>query len=104
MHILRINFNAENTRTQRIHACRELKVFKFFRVPSGLDDVSKYPNLIAELLMRGWLEEDLMKITKRNILRVMRAVENYAAAQQETSKPAEEWIPTADVSGATCRT
>ena len=72
-------------------------------VPDGLEDVSKYPNLIAELLMRGWSDEELRKISRENMLRVMREVENVAAAQQST-KPGEEWIPDSDVSGIECRT
>jgi microsomal dipeptidase-like Zn-dependent dipeptidase len=40
-----------------------------------LDDVSKYPNLFAELLRRGWSETDLEKLAGRNMLRVMRRVE-----------------------------
>ena len=54
--------------------------------------------------MRGWSDEDLMKITKGNILRVMKAAENYAASQKGISKPAEEWIPASDVAGVECRT
>jgi microsomal dipeptidase-like Zn-dependent dipeptidase len=40
-----------------------------------LDDVSKYPNLFAELLRRGWSETDIEKLAGRNMLRVMRRVE-----------------------------
>ena len=43
--------------------------------PIGLDDVSTYPKLFAELLNRGYSEEDLAKIAGKNVLRVMRAVE-----------------------------
>ncbi len=39
----------------------------------GLEDVSKYPALTAELLRRGWSDEDIKKILGLNILRVMRA-------------------------------
>lgn len=46
-----------------------------WRVPTDLDDVSKYPNLFAELLRRGWSETDLEKLAGRNMLRVMRRVE-----------------------------
>ena len=44
--------------------------------PDGLDDVSGYPNLIAELLDRGWSEADLAKLTWRNAVRVLRATES----------------------------
>ena len=33
-----------------------------FRVPTGSENVSKYPNLIAELMMRRWADADLIKI------------------------------------------
>ena len=75
-----------------------------FRVPTGLEDVSKYPNLIAELLMRGWTDEELMKITNGNLLRVMREVETVAAVEQQRTLPGEEWIPVSDVDGLECRT
>lgn len=47
-------------------------------VPVGLDDVSKYPNLIYELLNAGFTEEEIEKICSGNIFRVWQAVENYA--------------------------
>lgn len=47
-------------------------------LPTGLKDVSQYPNLIAELLKRGYSEEDIAKICYKNVFRVWRAVEEYA--------------------------
>ncbi|MGX7677814.1 dipeptidase [Jatrophihabitans sp. DSM 45814] len=41
------------------------------RLPVGLEDVSRYPNLIAELLDRHWSEADLACLTAENILRVL---------------------------------
>jgi membrane dipeptidase len=53
----------------------------------GLEDVSCYPQLVAELLRRGYSDDDIRKITNRNILRVMREVEATAARLQgSTSK------------------
>jgi membrane dipeptidase len=43
--------------------------------PTGLSDVSAYPNLFAELLSRGWSDEDLGKLASGNILRVFREAE-----------------------------
>lgn len=40
------------------------------QVPEGLEDVSGYPNLLYELLKRGYSEEDLKKICAENFLRV----------------------------------
>jgi len=45
------------------------------RVPVGLEDVSKYPNLFAELIRRGYPDEDLQKIARLNLIRVFRGVE-----------------------------
>jgi membrane dipeptidase len=44
-------------------------------VVQGLEDVSTYPALVAELLRRGYTDDDIRKIANRNILRVMRAAE-----------------------------
>ena len=52
------------------------------QVPSGLEDVSKYPALIAELLRRGWPEQEVRKALGLNILRVMRRAEEVAARLQ----------------------
>jgi len=46
--------------------------------PAGLEDVSKYPDLLAELLRRGYTEDDLKKVAGANLLRVLRAVERVA--------------------------
>lgn len=46
--------------------------------PEGLEDVSVFPAVIAELLRRGWSEENLEKLAGGNLLRLMRAVENAA--------------------------
>jgi membrane dipeptidase len=43
-------------------------------LPDRLEDVSMYPNLIAELLDRGYAEPDIEKICSKNVLRVWRAV------------------------------
>lgn len=51
-------------------------------LPDGLGDVSMYPNLIAELLARGYPEADIEKICSGNVLRVWQAVEDYGAARR----------------------
>lgn len=48
----------------------------------GMDDVSGYPALFAELARRGYSQADLEKIASRNMLRVLRAAETYAAAHR----------------------
>ena len=45
-------------------------------VPTGLEDVSKYPNLFAELIRRGFSDNDVKKISRLNLIRVFEDVEN----------------------------
>ncbi len=47
-------------------------------LPTGLKDVSQYPNLIFTLLKRGYSEEDIAKICYKNVFRVWDAVEKAA--------------------------
>ncbi|MEM7368579.1 MAG: dipeptidase [Bacteroidota bacterium] len=51
-------------------------------LPTGLKDVSEYPNLILELLKRGYSEEDIEKICYGNVARVWREVEQVAQKLQ----------------------
>ena len=51
-------------------------------VPVGLEDVSKFPDLLAELLRRGWSEQDVKKVAGLNALRVLRATEQVAAPRK----------------------
>jgi membrane dipeptidase len=48
-------------------------------LPEGLEDVTGYPRLVAALRERGWSDDDLAKLTCRNVLRTMRDVEEVAA-------------------------
>ena len=57
------------------------------QVPDGLEDVSKFPDLLAELVRRGWSDGHVAKIAGRNFLRVFRAVERTAKALQQTETP-----------------
>ncbi len=54
-------------------------------LPVGLKDVSDYPNLIAELLSRGYTEEDIRKICNGNIFRVWNEVAAKADELQSGS-------------------
>ncbi len=47
-------------------------------LPQGLEDVSKYPDLIAELIRRGYSDDDVQKILGKNVLRAMRGAEDVA--------------------------
>ncbi len=52
----------------------------------GLDDVSCYPGLLAELLQRGYTKEDIQKVAGLNVLRVIREAEKVAAKLQKQTK------------------
>jgi membrane dipeptidase len=56
-------------------------------VPVGLEDVSTYPALTAELLRRGWPDTDIRKALGMNVLRVMRNAEAVAARLQKERAP-----------------
>jgi membrane dipeptidase len=47
-------------------------------LPVGLEDVSTYPALLAELAGRGWSDADLAALTCGNILRVLQVAEDVA--------------------------
>jgi membrane dipeptidase len=47
--------------------------------PVGMEDVTGYPVLFTELAKRGYSQDDLEKIASRNMMRVLRAAEAYAA-------------------------
>ncbi|WP_436850612.1 dipeptidase [Streptomyces longwoodensis] len=64
--------------------------------PEGLADVSGYPNLLAELLDRGWSRADLAKLTWQNAVRVLGAAEDVSRALRETSAPSNATIEALD--------
>ena len=55
--------------------------------PEGMEDVSSYPKLFAELVRRGWSDEDLARLADGNILRVWRQAE-VVARRLQASRPA----------------
>jgi membrane dipeptidase len=62
--------------------------------PEGLEDVSKYPALTAELLSRGWSDEDVKKFLGLNVLRALRQAEAVAASMKN-EPPSVAMLPTA---------
>jgi membrane dipeptidase len=52
------------------------------QVPQGLEDVSTYPALTAELLKRGYKDDEVKKILGLNVLRVLRAAEKVSQKLQ----------------------
>ena len=62
--------------------------------PKGLDDVSKYPDLVAELLRMGVSDSDAAKVVGRNILRVWGHAEEVALKMQEEGVlPVQDHVP-----------
>ena len=66
------------------------------QVVEGLEDVSKYPDLTAELLKRGYKDDDIKKILGLNVLRVMRGAEKVAASLQKSRQPSTATIEQLD--------
>src|SRR6185436_3611792 len=62
----------------------------------GLEDVSKYPDLTAELLKRGYKDDEVRKILGLNVLRVFRQAEAVAARLQKTRQPSTATIEQLD--------
>jgi membrane dipeptidase len=65
-------------------------------VPADLADVAGYPNLVAELLRRGWSEPDLAKLTWRNAVRVLRDAEAVARDLRARRGPSNATIEELD--------
>jgi membrane dipeptidase len=61
--------------------------------PIGLEDVSKFPQLLGELLRRGYSEEDVSKIAGLNVLRVMKKTEEVSATLRKQRGPLESETP-----------
>ena len=53
-------------------------------IPRGMEDCSKIPDLVRELVRRGYSEDDLVKILGGNVLRVMRQVEQTARSLERS--------------------
>jgi len=68
-------------------------------VPVGLEDVSTYPALTAELINREYSDEDIRNILGLNVLRVMRKVEDAAQRIQLDRGPSEALIEDLDDAG-----
>jgi membrane dipeptidase len=66
------------------------------RTPVGLEDVSKYPALLAELLRRGYSADDLKKVAGGNVLRVLREAEKVAERLRKARLPSEALIEELD--------
>jgi membrane dipeptidase len=64
--------------------------------PIGLEGVDKYPALLAELLKRGWTDQELAKVAGGNILRVLAAADAAGSRLRATRNPSEATISALD--------
>jgi membrane dipeptidase len=64
--------------------------------PKGLEDVSRFPELFAELIRRGWSDADLEKLAGGNLLRVLRAAEATAARLSAKRPPSTATLEALD--------
>ena len=55
------------------------------RWPQGLEDVSSYPKLFAELIRRGWTDRELKMLAGENVLRVLERAESVASELQKST-------------------
>ena len=62
----------------------------------GLEDVSTYPALFAELARRGWSDADLRKLAGENVLRVLRQAEEVSARLRRQRPPSNKTIQELD--------
>ncbi len=65
-------------------------------VVEGMEDVSQYPALFAELIRRGWSDADLRKLAGGNLMRVFAQVERVAARLRRTREPSAATIEALD--------
>ena len=66
------------------------------KMPIGLEDTSRFPYLFAELIRRGWSDEDLKKLAGENFLRVFRTAEFVAKRIQENRSASNRSIDDLD--------
>src|SRR6478672_4510166 len=62
-------------------------------VPTGLTGVRDYPNLFAELIRRGWSDQNLAKLAGGNILRVLRRAEEVSKSMRDVPPAADKMTP-----------
>jgi membrane dipeptidase len=62
------------------------------QAPRGLEDVSKFPNLVVELLKQGVSERNVIKIIGGNLLRVWREADAISGIMRVVRKPLEDAI------------
>lgn len=51
----------------------------YFSLPEGLEDVTKFPDLVAELVKRGYTEDEVKKVVGENLIRAFEKAEEVSA-------------------------
>ncbi|XP_074657905.1 dipeptidase 1-like [Tubulanus polymorphus] len=74
------------------------------KFPEGLEDVSGYPYLFAELIDRGWTDENLKKLAGANLIEAFRKMEKVRDRLSKDEVPNDEVIDEPIVASDTCRT
>jgi len=76
--------------------CAEFNVTEGDELIQGIEDVSGFPHLIAELVRRGWSDENLAKLSRGNMLRAFADAESVAAKLQQARPPSLKTIEELD--------
>jgi len=61
--------------------------------PTGLTGVQDYPNLFAELIRRGWSDQNLAKLAGGNVLRALRRAEEVSRSMRDVPPAADKLTP-----------
>ncbi|XP_070575857.1 dipeptidase 1-like [Ptychodera flava] len=74
-------------------------------LPEGLGDVSTFPDLIAEMIRRGWSDEDIEKLLGNNLIRAFKEAEKVRDRLSSSIEPYDETIPrdSGEEANNTCR-
>jgi membrane dipeptidase len=67
--------------------------------PVGLEDVSRFPNLVVEMIDRGWSDDEIAQLLGENLLRVLEEAESVARRLQATRPPSSLTIESLDGAG-----
>jgi membrane dipeptidase len=65
-------------------------------LPAGLEDIANFPDLFAELILRGWTDNELRKLAGENVLRALDAAERTARRLQRERAPSTKTIEELD--------
>ena len=65
-------------------------------MPAGLEDVTRYPYLFAELVRRGWKDEELKKLAGTNLIRAFAQAETVAARLRKERAPSTATLEALD--------